>query len=101
MGKKYPSADERTVLATARALQEDGHKLTSENWERIFKQEHDRLETMFKARREREVKEQLEANRKGRDVGNSGGIPGQAPKKVSGFKEATEQAMAALSGKPN
>lgn len=101
MEKKYPGADQRTVLATGQALSADGHKLTAENWERIFKQEHDRFESMFKARREKEVKEQLEANKKGRDVGASGGIPGQAPRKISGFKEATEAALAALSGKPN
>lgn len=96
--KKYEMADERTVTATAQALHGQGTELSKDLWERIFKEDHERNLKRYEQHYSKQVKQQKEASAKARDVAAGGGVPGQAPKRLS-MKDATEAAIRDLSAR--
>ena len=97
LSKKYPKADEETVLVQAQLALNSGVKLNDENWEKIFKQVQDKYVSRFTEWQKEQVKQQREAHAKGKDVAGGGGVPGQAPKKMS-WKDAEQAMIRDLSG---
>lgn len=99
MSEKYPMADEERVLAMAQSLHNQGTKLDDNMWDKIWANIHNRTESMFKDYQKKLINKQQEASQRAKDApGSGGGLPGQAPKKLS-FKEATEQAIRDLSSR--
>lgn len=100
LGPKYPDADESLVLYKADMALKNGTPLRTEDGslnrealESLFKQENDRMKAKFESRYKQQVEKQKQANAKGRDVASGGGVPGQAPEKVS-LAEAGKKALA-------
>lgn len=98
LAQKYPEAIEDVVLARAQALVEQGHSLTQEHWDKLYKTSHDFMLKRMTDRQTKQFDSQKNANLKGRGIGPGGGTPGQAPRKLS-FKDATEAAIQDLTGK--
>lgn len=94
--KKYPMADEEAVMARAQVLHERGETLNDKAWESLWKQVNDRNEALFKSRYSQQVKQQTQANAKGKDVASGGGIPGTAPKNPKTVREAGEMLRQSL-----
>lgn len=95
MTQKYPDALEDLVMAKANAfIDSNSHiknfKMTTSQWESIFKSTQDQVENAFKAKYSKQVNQQKTANMKGKDVASGGGIPGRAPVKPRTIKEAGE-----------
>lgn len=86
-GNKYV---EDAVMAKANVLLDEGHKMTDEIWDKLWKQAYDQIKTVSSHIYSQQVKTQKEANTKGRDVGSGGGIPASAPKMPRTIQEATE-----------
>lgn len=97
LSDKFPFADEEAAIARAQALIERGEKLTDKIWEGIWKSVHDRNETKFKQLQEAKVKQQKQANARGREASAGGGIPGNAPRNPKTIKEASKYALEAMS----
>jgi len=105
MSAKYPLADEEVVIARAQALLDKGAKLTDDKgninenaWDKIWASVNDTVTKRFEGHYKKQIGNQTKANVKGRDVASGGGIPGQAPKKMT-MREATEHAIATLTGR--
>lgn len=102
--EKYPYADETSVISRSLALMEqrtrngESDNLTQEDWNKVFKAENDRVEALAKSRYQNTVKQQLQANRKAKDVGSGGDAVGHSPKRMT-IKEATEQAVKDYGGR--
>lgn len=96
--KKYPLADEESVLARLQAVAEvNGSKnITAKTYEMVFKQVHDRNEAMAKKYYGNMVNKQKTANKAGRDIGPGGATPGHAPQGAKTLKEATANLLADL-----
>lgn len=96
--EKFPFADEASVISKALALMEtrkqagESDNLSESDWNRIFQGENDRVQKLAESRYQAKVKNQLQANRKAKDVAAGGDAPSQAPKRLS-MKEATEAAI--------
>lgn len=99
--KKYPDAIQEMVLGRIYEAHSQGAKLTEDVWEDAFKQVDNQIKNLVKARYGEMVKKQTESNKKARDVESGGGTVGQAPRKVSSFREATNLAIQDLTGKHN
>jgi hypothetical protein len=97
MKSKYEYVDEEQVIARAQHALSKGEKLDDSAWEKIFKTVNDLEHSKFQAWHKKQVATQQEAHQKGKDIGGGGGIPGQAPKKLSSFKDAEQAMMDALS----
>ncbi len=99
LAAKYPKARQDVIIFKARAELEAGKpNLTDEQFEKLFKDEH---ESHTKAMDEyylSKIKDQKAANKKGRDVPNGGETPTSPPKKMT-MREATEAAIRDLSGR--
>lgn len=102
MSKKYPLAREEVVIARAQALLEQGAELSDSRgnpnesmWDKIWKSVQDDMSKHYEGHYKKLVNDQKQASVKGKDVASGGGIPGQAPKKMT-LKEATEHAIATL-----
>lgn len=80
---KYPLADQSVVLAQAELIHNRGEKLTSELWEKIYKHVHGQEEKKFNEHYKKQFDSQKQANLRGKDVAVGGGIPSQAPEKMS------------------
>lgn len=100
LSKKYPLADESSVIAKAEALLshardqgDQDFKLDAKTWDRIWKADQERQESRYKAHYSKQVQNQTAANRKGKDAATGGGIPGQAPKTPRTIKAATQALM--------
>jgi hypothetical protein len=76
----------------------NGAQLSEEAWEQIFKQVNDEVQTRLKAKYGELVKQQKEANQKGKDVPAGGGTVGRAPKKFTSFREINEHAFPGMTG---
>lgn len=98
MTAKYSMADERTVTATAQALLESKENLTSELWEKIFKDDHDRNKQRYDSYYKGLVDKQQKSSKVARDIGPGGGTAEKSGKKLN-FKEATEMAINELSNR--
>lgn len=102
MTKKYPLASEEVVIARAQALLDKGAKLSDDKgnpnedlWDKIWKSVQEASAKHYEGHYKKLVNEQKQASVKGKDVASGGGLPGQAPKKMS-LKEASEHAIATL-----
>lgn len=80
---KYPLADQSVVLAQAELLHNRGEKLTADVWEKIYKHVHGSEEKKFNEHYKKQFDSQKQANLRGKDVAIGGGIPSQAPEKMS------------------
>lgn len=98
LAQKYPDAIEDVVLARAQAIVEQGHNLTREDWDKLYKTSHDFMVKKMAEKQNKQFDAQKNANLRGRGIGPGGGTPGQAPRKMS-MKEATEAAIQDLSGR--
>lgn len=103
MTTKYPYADEEACIARGQALLQVLKKqdplnpdlrITEQQWDAIWKSQHERGYQLADAQYKKTVKAQIEASRKGADAGGGGGVPGQAPRQYKTIKEATNQALA-------
>lgn len=82
MGKKYPLADEETVLARADQALKHGVELTEANWEKLWKAVSDRNQERYKKHYSEQIKNQQSASFQGRDIAGGGGVPGSSPSKM-------------------
>lgn len=98
LAQKYPEAIEDVVLARAQAIVEQGHEITKEMWDKLYKTSHEFMVNKMTQAKNKQFDQQKGANQKGRGIGPGGGTPGQAPKKLS-FNDATEAAIRDLTGR--
>lgn len=105
MAKKYPYAREKEVLSAASSLldqmiQEQGNdaQLSAAHFDKLFKQSNDEIQSLAKKLQSEQVKQQKQANARGRDVGPGGGLPGREPVRPRTIKEATAAAMQEIQG---
>lgn len=96
LAPKYPYASERAVLAEVQYALDKGQKLTEKVWEAAYKAVNDDTKRKVDMARQEELKNQKQANMRGKDVSQGGGIPGQAPKMPRTIKEATAYALQEL-----
>lgn len=83
LSPKYPFADEATVITQAEMFHAKGGELTPENWEKIFKSVNDFHKGRYESHYKKQFESQKQANRQGKDSAPGGGIPSQAPQKMS------------------
>jgi hypothetical protein len=93
LSKKYPFADEQAILAKAQVLIDQKQ---TPNWEKLWKENNERLEKVAKEYYSKQVNAQKQANRRGKDIPPGGGVPGQAPVKPKTIKEASKFALEEL-----
>lgn len=106
LAPKYPFADNVTVLTKAQVkleqererMREEGRSakeieeaeiLTPDEWEKLFKTEHERIQRLSSEAQSKQFNEQKQANKRAKDTAQGGGTPGEAPKKMS-MKEAEQ-----------
>jgi len=103
LSEKYPFADEEAVIARAQALlnkmkeMNPGNpdiRISDKQWDALWKSQHERSYGLSDARYKKQVQSQINASKKGSDMGQGGGIPGQSPRQFKTIKEATSQALA-------
>lgn len=92
LSAKYPRADEEKVITRASLMLNQGEELTDAKWESLFKSAHEAQLKAYQDWQKQQVTEQKQANAKGKDIAPGGGIPGQAPKRMS-LKEAMAMAV--------
>lgn len=97
--KKYEMANEDQVYARAEALLQGGQKLTEKTWDRLVRESHEVAEKKADQVYSAKLKAQLDKGQRSQDIGPGGTTPGAAPRKVRGFDEAREAAIAALQAK--
>lgn len=90
---KYEMANEDQVYARAEALIQGGQKLTDKTWERLVRESHESMQKKADQVYSAKLKTQLEAGKRGQDVGPGGATPGAAPKKARTFDEAREEML--------
>jgi len=83
LSKKYPLADEETVLARADIALKQGVKLDDKVWDKLWSAVNDRNQERYKSHYAEQVKQQKQAAEKGKDIAGGGGVPGQAPTKMA------------------
>lgn len=89
--QKYPKANQELALARAQLLSDQKVDILKNGaLEKVFKDLHDVEAGREKQWRDNLLKEQKQANAKGRDIGKGGGTPGKAPEKMS-FKQARDE----------
>lgn len=96
LSKKYPEAIEDVVLARAQALIDNGVPINDQVWEKLWKKNHDELNSKFEARQKTTLQKQRASNQSYAGPANGGGVPSGAPVKES-FKQATDRAIRELS----
>ena len=79
--------------------QNPGAKLTERIWEESFKAVDSEMKNLLKNRYGNLVKKQVQANEKGKDVGQGGASVGRAPPKFKNLSEVTKFAAQQLSRK--
>lgn len=100
LSEKYKFADEETVIARAQALLNRGVELNDATWNELFKQINDARQAQYQSFYKAQVGKQQSANVRGKDMGPGGGIPGEAPKKLS-LKEVRDYAISQLENRNN
>lgn len=90
---KYPKANQELALARAQILSDQKVDILKDGkLEEIFKNLNEIESGREKQWRENLIKEQKQANAKGRDIGKGGGTPGKAPEKMD-FRQAREHML--------
>lgn len=113
MSKKYPLADEEIVISKAQVLLDQAkasgnkHLFADEKgqpkmdmWEKVWKTVNESAQKRYEGHYKKQVGDQKLANGKAKDTASGGGIPGQAPKKMT-LKEAAEAAEAHFAAQRN
>jgi hypothetical protein len=83
----------REVLAQAYESHERGLKITPEVWKDIAKRTVAEFDQHFKTEAREKQKQQLDANKRAKDVASGGGTIGKAPTKFKSFDQITKYAM--------
>lgn len=99
--KKFPSVGSdpflnEVVTARLQAISDTGAKVDEKVIEKVFKQVSDMVEKTLDTRTKAVVAKQVEANKKGKDIGTGGGAPGQAPYKPKKLSDVKNQWLADL-----
>lgn len=81
--------------------QDPGAKLSEQDWDQAFKSVHEQNQKLADQLYAEKVKNQKQANARGRDVAPGGGIPGQAPKQARTLREGTEAMLAHFANETN
>ena len=94
LSKRYPFADHEVVTARAEVAMRNGTQLKPDDagqsvLEKLFKQNDAEVKARWEKHYKEKVNQQLEAGKRGRDVGSGGGTPTGAPKGFKTIKEAT------------
>lgn len=97
-GKKYEYSDEERVLAKAHEYLKQGVEVTDDLLEKIFKADHERDKKRIDTLYQKQAGAQKDANKRMRDSGGGGAIPGQAPKSPKNIKEANAELRRHLEG---
>lgn len=93
---KYENANKFEVYAAAEHLSKEteefpnGRELTESDWEKIYKDSHDRNSALIDKAVAKKFNQQKATNNKLKDVQGGGGVPGEAPFKAKSIREATE-----------
>jgi hypothetical protein len=91
LSQKYDEAVKAEVYMAAEYLSDKtGRELSDADWEKIYKDSHERNQKARKERNAKEAQQQKVANSKLRDVASGGGVPGEAPVVAKSIKEATK-----------
>lgn len=90
LGKKYPNARQKEVMADAEVAARNCTKVTAEVLEKLFKASDAEISGAWEAKYKEKVNKQLSAGKQARDIGPGGGVPGEAPRTPKTFKEARE-----------
>lgn len=96
LSKKYPDADEDSVLARAQTLLDQDVKLTDQVWDKLWKGSHEAFNQKLASKQKQTMERQRSANSQANDTGSKGGTPGQAPAKMK-LREVAEFAIKDLS----
>ncbi len=92
---KYNRANKYEVYAAAEYLSKptreypEGRKLTDKDWEKVYKDSHERTVEMIKKAMSEEFNQQKQVNQRLKDVAPGGGVPGEAPPVARSIREAT------------
>ncbi len=104
--QKYKFANKAEVYALAEYLSNgdennpEGKELEAADWEKIFKDSHERQVAMIKQAQSENFNQQKAANQKLKDVASGGGVPGEAPVVPKNLKEAKDMFLKTLGGQP-
>lgn len=99
--QKYEFADPNVVFAKAEIMIDQGFKMTAAAWERLVKENHLAIEKKAQSIHQRTLKSQLEKGAQGKDVGQGGNAPGNAPPKAPRtFEEATSRMIESMKRAP-
>lgn len=96
MLSQYKYANETEVLSYADAMRRQkaelgmDPQLNEQEWEKLWKSSHDHINKLVTGSQSQRVQAQREANKRGKDGGSGGGIPGAEPKQHKTLKEAAE-----------
>lgn len=94
--KKYELADQDKILFEAEKFLNKGGQLTDAVWERLAREEHERVTTRADKFYQAKLKTQLQQGEKGKDTGPGGASPGGAPVKPKTFAQAQEAMIESL-----
>lgn len=94
--QKYPKANQELALSRAQLISGQNVDILKDGkLEEIFKTLHELESGRENQWRQNLIKEQKQANAKGRDIGKGGGTPGKAPEKMN-FREARDNMLKGL-----
>lgn len=98
LSKKYEEANKFEVYAMAEYMAKDGNELSDKDWEKIYKDSHDRNLARIEKRQASRFNKQKETNQTLQDVAPGGAVPGEAPVVAKNFREAKDMLMKSLGG---
>ena len=93
---KYEMADQDKVLFEAEKILSKGGKLTDAAWERIVREDHERMTSKADKVYQAKLKAQVTKGKQGADTGPGGATPGGAPVMPKTFAQAQEAMIASL-----
>ena len=94
-GSKYPMADIEAVYSRAQVMNGQGEKLDEAGWEKLWKADHERHDSRYKAHYKTQVNNQKEANKASKEIPGGGGIPGKAPVRTK-LKDVAESIISGM-----
>lgn len=97
LSKKYPLANTEIVTARADVASQQGHKITTQVLEALFKKTDEEIKAQWDAHYKSKVDKQKQVGKEARDVGPGGGVPMTGPKKYKNITEAKQAWLAELS----
>lgn len=91
---KYKFADVDAVLAGAQSISSEGRPLDEKSWDQLFKASNDFHQKRYESYQKELFDKQKTASGKAKDMGQGGGIAGQAPKSFRKMEDAREAMLA-------